>query len=209
MTHGISFLPQVDNIVVLVEGRVSEMGSYQELLSQNGAFAEFLRNYSLEDIIEEDEATGTPRRDFTVWSISLSGSLTRFVMPFFSDEFEDEKLFPDDALSNHTDMVDNEPAINEEKRKFMRLHHHVPPGRGCGGLGFSPLFHSAVCCRGYRQISVISADGENVRCRSVKRQACGQRKHGDGQEKNPQEMKKLIQAEATETGRVCLQNHLF
>lgn len=60
MTHGISFLPQVDNIMVLVEGRVSEMGSYQELLNQNGAFAEFLRNYSLEDIIEEDVATGTP-----------------------------------------------------------------------------------------------------------------------------------------------------
>uniref|UniRef100_A0A8C7LII6 Canalicular multispecific organic anion transporter 2-like n=1 Tax=Oncorhynchus kisutch TaxID=8019 RepID=A0A8C7LII6_ONCKI len=55
VTHGISFLPQVDNIVVMVEGRVSEMGSYQELLKQNGAFAEFLRNYSLEDIIEEDE----------------------------------------------------------------------------------------------------------------------------------------------------------
>lgn len=58
MTHGISFLPQVDNIIVMVEGRVSEMGSYQELLKQNGAFAEFLRNYSLEDIIEEDEETG-------------------------------------------------------------------------------------------------------------------------------------------------------
>lgn len=63
MTHGISFLPQVDNIMVLVEGRVSEMGSYQELLNQNGAFAEFLRNYSLEDIIEEDMATGTPESE--------------------------------------------------------------------------------------------------------------------------------------------------
>lgn len=50
---------------------------------------------------------------------------------------------------------------------------------------------------------MISADGENVRCRSVKRHSCSQRKHGDGQEKKPQEMEKLIQAEATETGRVC------
>uniref|UniRef100_A0A7N8YLG0 ATP-binding cassette, sub-family C (CFTR/MRP), member 3 n=1 Tax=Mastacembelus armatus TaxID=205130 RepID=A0A7N8YLG0_9TELE len=58
VTHGISFLPQVDNIMVMVEGQVSEMGSYQELLKQNGAFAEFLRNYALEDIIEEEEATG-------------------------------------------------------------------------------------------------------------------------------------------------------
>lgn len=59
MTHGISFLPQVDNIMVMVEGNVSEMGSYQELLNQNGAFAEFLRNYALEDNIEEDENAGT------------------------------------------------------------------------------------------------------------------------------------------------------
>lgn len=58
MTHGISFLPQVDNIMVMVDGRVSEMGSHQELLKQNGAFAEFLRNYALEDIVEEDEAIG-------------------------------------------------------------------------------------------------------------------------------------------------------
>lgn len=44
--------------MVMVEGRVSEMGSYQDLLKQNGAFAEFLRNYALEDIVEEDEAIG-------------------------------------------------------------------------------------------------------------------------------------------------------
>lgn len=58
VTHGISFLPQVDNIMVLGAGRVSEMGSHQELLKQNGAFAEFLRNYALEDILEEDELEG-------------------------------------------------------------------------------------------------------------------------------------------------------
>uniref|UniRef100_A0A672M398 ABC-type glutathione-S-conjugate transporter n=1 Tax=Sinocyclocheilus grahami TaxID=75366 RepID=A0A672M398_SINGR len=96
VTHGISFLPQVDNILVMVDGRVSEMGSYQDLLKQNGAFAEFLRNYSLEDIIEVDEVT-----------VSLV------------DE-EEEEEFPEDALSNHTDMVDNEPVVNEARRQFMR-----------------------------------------------------------------------------------------
>lgn len=38
----------------------------------------------------------------------------------FTDEFEEEELFPEDALSNHTDMVDNEPVINEAKRNFIR-----------------------------------------------------------------------------------------
>lgn len=51
----------------------------------------------------------------------LRSYITWFMVFFLSsDEFEDENLFLDDALSNHTDMVDNEPAINEEKRKFIR-----------------------------------------------------------------------------------------
>ncbi|XP_035998439.1 canalicular multispecific organic anion transporter 2 isoform X2 [Fundulus heteroclitus] len=146
VTHGISYLPQVDNIVVMVDGRVSEMGSYQELLKQNGAFAEFLRNYAMDDIIEEDEAT--------------------------EDLMEDE-LFPDDVLSNHhTDMVDNEPTVNEAKKTFMR------------------------------QISIMSGDSENLRCRSVRRHGCSQRKHPEAQEKKSPEMEKLIQAETAETGRV-------
>ncbi|XP_039991336.1 ATP-binding cassette sub-family C member 3 isoform X2 [Xiphias gladius] len=147
VTHGISFLPQVDNIMVMVDGRVSEMGSYQELLKQNGAFAEFLRNYALEDIVEEDEA--------------------------IEELIEDEELFPEDALSNHTDMVDNEPVINEAKRNFIR------------------------------QISIISTDGDNQRCRSVRRHGCSQKKHSEPQEKRkPHEMEKLIQTETAETGRV-------
>ncbi|TMS22599.1 Canalicular multispecific organic anion transporter 2 [Larimichthys crocea] len=146
VTHGISFLPQVDNIMVMVDGRVSEMGSYQGLLNQNGAFAEFLRNYALEDIVEE-EAT--------------------------DDLMEDEELYPDDTLSNHTDMVDNEPVVNEAKRSFIR------------------------------QISIISADGETLRSRSVKRHGCSQRKHSEPQEKKkPLDKEKLIQAETTETGKV-------
>ncbi|KFP32343.1 Canalicular multispecific organic anion transporter 2, partial [Colius striatus] len=59
VTHGISFLPQVDHIIVLVDGKISEMGSYQDLLKQNKAFAEFLRNYALDEDIEEDEPTST------------------------------------------------------------------------------------------------------------------------------------------------------
>lgn len=33
---------------------------------------------------------------------------------------DEEELFPDDVLSTHTDMVDNEPAVNEARRQFMR-----------------------------------------------------------------------------------------
>uniref|UniRef100_A0A3B4BUZ0 ATP-binding cassette, sub-family C (CFTR/MRP), member 3 n=1 Tax=Pygocentrus nattereri TaxID=42514 RepID=A0A3B4BUZ0_PYGNA len=157
VTHGISFLPQVDNIMVLVDGMVSEMGSYQDLLKQNGAFADFLRNYSLEDIIEDAEAMKI---------ISRGASLDKVLM-------DEEELFPDDALSNHTDMVDNEPAVNEARRQFMR------------------------------QMSVMSNDVENPKTKSIRRRRCSERRHGDQQqEKKEAKGEKLIQAETTETGRV-------
>ncbi len=53
MTHGISFLPQVDTIIVLSDGKISEAGSYRQLLNAGKAFADFLRNYLAE---EEEEA---------------------------------------------------------------------------------------------------------------------------------------------------------
>lgn len=46
VTHGMSFLPQADLILVLVEGEITESGSYQELLNRNGAFAEFIHTFA-------------------------------------------------------------------------------------------------------------------------------------------------------------------
>uniref|UniRef100_A0A8C2YHW1 ATP binding cassette subfamily C member 3 n=1 Tax=Coturnix japonica TaxID=93934 RepID=A0A8C2YHW1_COTJA len=79
VTHGIGFLPQVDHIVVLADGKISEMGSYQELLKQNKAFAEFLRNYALDENIEEDELTSTVlkrERFFPNGSVALTRQLS-------------------------------------------------------------------------------------------------------------------------------------
>ena len=46
MTHGLSFLPQADLILVMVEGEITEMGSYLELMARDGAFAEFIRLFA-------------------------------------------------------------------------------------------------------------------------------------------------------------------
>ena len=49
VTHGISYLPQVDKIYVLRDGEIAESGTYQQLLDKNGEFAEFLKTYALDD----------------------------------------------------------------------------------------------------------------------------------------------------------------
>uniref|UniRef100_A0A8C2XQZ4 ATP-binding cassette, sub-family C (CFTR/MRP), member 2 n=1 Tax=Cyclopterus lumpus TaxID=8103 RepID=A0A8C2XQZ4_CYCLU len=48
VTHGVSFLPYVDEIIVLVDGVVSEVGSYNSLRASRGAFSEFLDTYAKE-----------------------------------------------------------------------------------------------------------------------------------------------------------------
>uniref|UniRef100_A0AAY5EJZ7 ABC-type glutathione-S-conjugate transporter n=1 Tax=Electrophorus electricus TaxID=8005 RepID=A0AAY5EJZ7_ELEEL len=45
-THGMSFLYHADLILVLGDGEVTESGSYQELMSRDGAFADFVRTFS-------------------------------------------------------------------------------------------------------------------------------------------------------------------
>uniref|UniRef100_UPI00358F56A6 multidrug resistance-associated protein 1-like isoform X1 n=1 Tax=Myxine glutinosa TaxID=7769 RepID=UPI00358F56A6 len=60
VTHGLSFLPQMHHIVVLVSGRVTESGSYQELQQQDGAFAEFLRSYAQIEETQSQEESLTP-----------------------------------------------------------------------------------------------------------------------------------------------------
>lgn len=59
VTHGLSFLPQCDQVIVLSNGRISEMGTYDQLLQNNGAFAEFLRTYT-----EHEDKNGEDDEDY-------------------------------------------------------------------------------------------------------------------------------------------------
>lgn len=54
VTHGVTYLHQVDNIFVVKSGEISESGSLQELINKKGAFAEFLIQH-LQEVNEEDD----------------------------------------------------------------------------------------------------------------------------------------------------------
>uniref|UniRef100_A0A8C5R5H5 Multidrug resistance-associated protein 1 n=1 Tax=Leptobrachium leishanense TaxID=445787 RepID=A0A8C5R5H5_9ANUR len=62
VTHGVSYLPQMDTIIVMIDGKITEAGSYQELLKQDGAFAEFLRTYANADQ-NKDQEVPSPTED--------------------------------------------------------------------------------------------------------------------------------------------------
>ena len=44
----------MDKIIVLVKGTISEVGTYDELISHNGAFADFIETYLKETSEESD-----------------------------------------------------------------------------------------------------------------------------------------------------------
>ncbi|XP_008943924.1 PREDICTED: canalicular multispecific organic anion transporter 1 [Merops nubicus] len=105
VTHSISFLPQVDNIVVLVAGAVSEHGSYSTLLANKGAFAQFLNLYGRqEDSSLEKNATGTGN---TTGLRQLEG-LCMYVEPCMEES-------PDDVV---TMTLKREASIRQ--REFSR-----------------------------------------------------------------------------------------
>ncbi|XP_044734303.1 multidrug resistance-associated protein 1 isoform X4 [Chrysoperla carnea] len=55
VTHGITYLPHCDQIIVLKDGRISEIGTYQFLLDKKGAFSEFLIQH-LQEIQESENS---------------------------------------------------------------------------------------------------------------------------------------------------------
>ena len=55
VTHGLAYLPQCDVIVAMKDGMIREIGTYTELIDNNGAFAEFVRTYAS---TEEEEKSG-------------------------------------------------------------------------------------------------------------------------------------------------------
>lgn len=45
VTHALHFLPQVDYIYAIVDGKIAERGTYEDLLANDGAFSKFQKEF--------------------------------------------------------------------------------------------------------------------------------------------------------------------
>ncbi len=49
MTHSVTFLSEVDQIVVIKGGKIAETGTFEELMQKKGTFADFIKQYLSHD----------------------------------------------------------------------------------------------------------------------------------------------------------------
>ena len=114
VTHGIGYLPQVDDIIVLKDGKVTEQGTYQELLQKKGAFAEFLVEYMTE---QEDDLGEDLKQQLqeVVSDKDLSKALSRIN----SVEGKDKERSL--SVSNSEKMNSKKPGREEEEKAGTKL----------------------------------------------------------------------------------------
>uniref|UniRef100_A0A3B5M4E0 ABC-type glutathione-S-conjugate transporter n=1 Tax=Xiphophorus couchianus TaxID=32473 RepID=A0A3B5M4E0_9TELE len=92
VTHGMSFLPQADLILVLADGEITESGSYQELLSRHGAFADFIHTFAS----TERKETGSRRSNARLSMVDF--------MPFSRDLSQEQLIGGDTTNTNLQNM---------------------------------------------------------------------------------------------------------
>jgi ABC-type multidrug transport system ATPase subunit len=55
VTHALHFLPHVDYIYVVTDGRITERGAYAELIANNGDFSKFVTEFGSREEASKDE----------------------------------------------------------------------------------------------------------------------------------------------------------
>ncbi|CAO1343275.1 unnamed protein product [Diamesa hyperborea] len=123
VTHAVAFLPKVDEIYVMVNGEITESGSYKELLAQKGAFADFLIQH-LQEIDDDEELSEIQKTiqdqemklilERTISTLSsgpernsLNGSVKRRRSRKASEKSEQQTLQP---VKVKTKLIDTEEA---------------------------------------------------------------------------------------------------
>jgi ATP-binding cassette, subfamily C (CFTR/MRP), member 1 len=111
VTHGITYLPEVDNIFVLKEGEVSEQGTYKQLLDKKGAFAEFLIQHLTEVNAEVEDLEEIKAQLETVASEDLKAKFERAISTTRSRS---------DSQSSHGELTRQSSTVSETGSGSLR-----------------------------------------------------------------------------------------
>ncbi|XP_055920592.1 multidrug resistance-associated protein 1-like [Eupeodes corollae] len=126
VTHGITYLPKVDNIYVMKGGEISEDGTYSDLLNQKGAFSDFLIQHLTENTDEIEELDEIAEQlENTIQSEELRGKFVRAISRARSESITETgsiKSFGSDRSSIRKSIrsLKNDRIGSLRKRQFSR-----------------------------------------------------------------------------------------
>ncbi|KAK0179174.1 hypothetical protein PV327_007989 [Microctonus hyperodae] len=72
VTHGVTYLPEVDYIIVLKDGEISEDGTYQKLMESEKDFKKFIIQHTQE--VKPDESSNSESTEITQQLVSIIGT---------------------------------------------------------------------------------------------------------------------------------------
>ncbi|KAF5286638.1 hypothetical protein FQA39_LY16212 [Lamprigera yunnana] len=130
VTHSITYLPMVDNIVVLKDGKISEIGTYKELLDKKGAFAEFIVQHLHEVAEEDDEQLDELKSQLsgTVVAEELKRQLSRHHSRV-SESVSETASERANGLLQHQKSSDSSPEKNLRRRTSSMESSKKPVGQ--------------------------------------------------------------------------------
>ncbi|XP_012946646.1 multidrug resistance-associated protein 1 [Aplysia californica] len=112
VTHGIHWLPMVDSIIVLHQGKIIQKGTYEELLTKDGPFAQFLRDYLLDDEEVDDPEIRYIRTE--MWKKVDSVTSDGLTSADEDDRPRRRRLRRRNRLDSHTDSSKHEDGYTSE-----------------------------------------------------------------------------------------------
>ncbi len=135
VTNHVTFLDQTDKILLMKEGKIAEMGTYQELTSaEGGAFAEFLSRCDSGEAVKDDKepVTMPRRRAISVrttrrMSDSFDGTPCSPMAKFLGSSLKENFIYnlpeneePDEDLDGATEGPMNEMSVQSEDQQSDR-----------------------------------------------------------------------------------------
>lgn len=136
VTHNITYLSEVDEIIVMKEGRISEVGTYHELLHKKGALSEYLATYApvAGDGVNQE---GSDNKEIVSDQFEISAKLDRR-NSVISSCSSTSNIMSKSSLRNRESKQGGEMIINEEKIEVggvqMRVYGHYFRAIGLGLL---------------------------------------------------------------------------